>query len=170
MQRTCRHVLVGLIALILLCSAGCAFAEEQDAIIEQVWVLCYPDSEVNIRERPTKKSFAFGAMSCGNVAWTDNKTRNGYLHLVDLAAEVTDGWISQRYIVHEEPEVISAEATISSDGRVACRKWINGKIKGWIENGEKLIVYAMTSEWATTSRGYISSQYLLLRDDNGQEK
>lgn len=169
MQRTCRHVLAGLIAVMLFALTCGACAEELDTIIEEVWVLCYPDSEVNVRENPSKNSFAFGALSCGDCVWTDNKTKGGYLHVVDLAAEIADGWISRRYVSYEKPEIITKQAVIRSNGRVACRKWINGKIKGWITNGETLTVYAMTSEWAATSRGYISSQFLQADDSQGQE-
>ena len=150
-----KRMIMLLMALILLCTVASA-----ERIQEEVWVLCMPDSEVNVRERPKKTGQIFGGAMCGACMWTDNVKRNGYLHVLDLAAESDTGWISARYVVYDEPVEVNAVMEIRSDGRVACRRWINGKINSWIMNGDRLTVYWMSPSWAVTSRGYIRSEFL----------
>ena len=150
-----KRMIMLLMALILLCSAASA-----ERIQEEVWVLCMPDSEVNVRERPKKTGQIFGGAMCGACMWTDNIKRNGYLHVLELASESDTGWISARYVVYDEPVEVNAVMEIRSDGRVACRRWINGKINSWIMNGDRLTVYWMSPSWAVTSRGYIRSEFL----------
>ena len=150
-----KRMIMLLMALILLCTVASA-----ERIQEEIWVLCMPDSEVNVRERPKKTGEIFGGAMCGACMWTDNVKRNGYLHVLDLAAESDTGWISARYVVYDEPVEVNAVMEIRSDGRVACRRWINGKINSWIMNGDRLTVYWMSPSWAVTSRGYIRSEFL----------
>ena len=150
-----KRMIMLLMALILLCSAASA-----ERIQEEIWVLCMPGSEVNVRERPKKTGQIFGGAMCGACMWTDNVKKNGYLHVLDLAAESDTGWISARYVVYDEPVEVNAVMEIRSDGRVACRRWINGKINSWIMNGDRLTVYWMSPSWAVTSRGYIRSEFL----------
>lgn len=150
-----KRMIMLLMALILLCTVASA-----ERIQEEVWVLCMPDSEVNVREKPKKTGEIFGGAMCGACMWTDNVKKNGYLHVLDLAAESDTGWISARYVVYDEPVEVNAVMEIRSDGRVACRRWINGKINSWIMNGDRLTVYWMSPSWAVTSRGYIRSEFL----------
>ena len=150
-----KRMIMLLMALILLCTVASA-----ERIQEEVWVLCMPDSEVNVRERPKKTGEIFGGAMCGACMWTDNVKKNGYIHVLDLAAESDTGWISARYVVYDEPVEVNAVMEIRSDGRVACRRWINGKINSWIMNGDRLTVYWMSPSWAVTSRGYIRSEFL----------
>lgn len=150
-----KRMIMLLMALILLCTVASA-----ERIQEEVWVLCMPDSEVNVRERPKKTGQIFGGAMCGACMWTDNVKKNGYLHVLDLAAESDTGWISARYVVYDEPVEVNAVMEIRSDGRVACRRWINGKVNSWIMNGDRLTVYWMSPSWAVTSRGYIRSEFL----------
>lgn len=150
-----KRMIMLLMALILLCTVSSA-----ERIQEEVWVLCMPDSEVNVRERPKKTGEIFGGAMCGACMWTDNVKKNGYIHVLDLAAESDTGWISARYVVYDEPVEVNAVMEIRSDGRVACRRWINGKINSWIMNGDRLTVYWMSPSWAVTSRGYIRSEFL----------
>jgi hypothetical protein len=150
-----KRMIMLLMALILLCTVASA-----ERIQEEVWVLCMPDSEVNVREKPKKTGQIFGGAMCGACMWTDNVKKNGYLHVLDLAAESDTGWISARYVVYDEPVEVNAVMEIRSDGRVACRRWINGKINSWIMNGDRLTVYWMSPSWAVTSRGYIRSEFL----------
>ena len=129
-----------------------------DVITEEVWVLCEPGGLVNIRSRAGGRVVADAR--CGDVMWTENKVRDGFLHVTELNAEVDEGWISCRYIVYDEPREVNAEMVICSTGRVACRKWIGGKIKGWVQDAEIVTVYWMSEEWAVTEKGYIRSAFL----------
>ena len=150
--------------IVILCTVASA-----ERIQEEVWVLCMPDSDVNVRDKPKKTGQIFGGAMCGACMWTDNVKKNGYLHVLELASEEAEGWISARYIVYDEPVEVNAVMEIRSAGRVACRRWINGKINSWIMNGDRLTVYWMSPSWAVTSRGYIRSEFLtevVENDDN----
>ena len=144
-------VLIGIVSAV----RGIAKA---DTITEEVWVLCEPNGTVNIRSKPG--GAVFGGTSCGAKLWTDNRQRDGFLHVLELNAEEETGWISQRYIVYDEPHPVDAVMVITSDGRVACRKWIGGKIIRWIHDGGTVTVYWMSESWAVTEYGYIRSEYL----------
>lgn len=144
-------VLIGIVSAV----RGIAKA---DTITEEVWVLCEPNGTVNIRSKPG--GAVFGGTSCGAKLWTDNRQRDGFLHVLELNAEEETGWISARYIVYDEPHPVDAVMVITSDGRVACRKWIGGKIVKWLKNGEPVTVYWISDTWAVTEYGYIKSEFL----------
>ena len=127
---------------------------------EEVWVLCNPESYVILRGGPGKRKGEIGGAVCGSVMWTDNVARNGFLHVTGLAAEEEDGWICARYIVYDEPAEVNREMVIRAQGRVACRKWVNGKIIRWLKTGDRVTVYWMSDSWAVTNRGYIRSEFL----------
>ena len=146
------------VGTLLYWMASEAEAEEPEG--RQCWVLCKPDagSVVNIRRKPGGE--VFGGATCGADMLTDEKIRSGYLHVYDLAAEESEGWISARYIVFDEPEEVQQLMTIRAEGRVACRKWIGGKVTGWAYDGDSVFVYVISYEWAVTDRGYIRSEFL----------
>ena len=131
------------------------------------WVLCDPESHVTLRSGAGRKKLPVGSAECGTMLLTDSKERNGYLHVVDLAAEESEGWISVHYIVYDEPKKVNCSATVRSDGRVAVRKSVNGKITGWLKNGETIRVIWTSGEWSVTNRGYVMSEYLeMVGDEN----
>jgi hypothetical protein len=144
-------VLIGIVSAV----RGIAKA---DTITEEVWVLCEPNGTVNLRSKPGGR--VFGGSTCGAKMWTDNSQRDGFLHVLELNAEEETGWISARYIVYDEPHPVDAVMVITSDGRVAVRKWIGGKIIKWLQNGDLVTVHWMSSSWAVTEYGYIRSEYL----------
>lgn len=131
-----------------------------EGIQEECWVLCEPGSEVNIRETPKMHGTIFGAVPCGTCMWTDRKEKGGFVHVLELPAEVDNGWISTRHIVYDEPRIVGIELAVVAQGRVACRKWIDGKIIRWVHDGDRVLVYAMSDEWAVTDHGYIMSRFL----------
>lgn len=150
---------IAIIAAVLLgfYSAFMSIAKA-DTITEEVWILCEPKGTVNIRSTPGGR--IFGGATCGDKMWTDNRQKNGFIHVLDLAAEEENGWVSARYVIFDEPEEVNIEMTVDSDGRVACRKFINGNIKGWVYDGDKVFVYWTSDEWSITNKGYIKSEFL----------
>lgn len=150
--------ILAMAAVLILIAMTINSLARADVITEEVWVLCEPDGLVNIRSRAGGPVVADAR--CGDVMWTDNKSRSGFLHVTELNAEVDEGWISTRYIVYDQPEEVNAQWTVTGDGRVACRKWIGGKIKGWAQPGDTVTVYWASDEWAVTSAGYIRRAYL----------
>ena len=134
------------------------FAARADAIQEEVWVLCTPDGCVNLREKP--KGNIFGGVMSGAKIWTDGKEKQGFLHVMELPAEKSEGWISKRYIVYDRPEEIIEARRIRADGRVACRQWIGGKVVKWMHDGDVCTVYYSSEEWSCTEYGYIKTEYI----------
>ena len=131
-----------------------------DGIQEEVWVMCMPGSCVIVREKPKRSAAESGACLCGAVAWTEGKTSGGFLYVTELPAEDPEGWISTRYIVYDRPEEVNRTMTVWSQGRVACRKWIGGPVRGWVYDGDTVLVYWKSKEWSVTDHGYIKSEYL----------
>lgn len=144
----------------LACTVYMSCAKAEDGWYYSCWVICQPGSEVLIREKPGKRAEVVGAAAGGSRMRTDWREKNGWLHLVDVNNETGEGWISERYIVFTEPEKVDGEMVITGKGRVACRKWIDGKRSGWIQPGQTVTVYWKSDEWAVTSRGFIKSEYL----------
>ena len=134
---------------------GIGLAEDQE-----VWVLCQPQSYVSLRCGAGKTKGYIGGASCGSKMLTDGKIKNGFLHVYDLHAEDSSGWISIRYIVYDEPIELMEQMKIVSDGRVAARSWINGKIIKWLKNDDVITVYWASDEWSITNKGYIKSEFI----------
>ena len=63
------------------------------ASAEEYYVLCTPEAEVNIRERPKLKSPIVACYFFGDKVITDGKEENGFVHVVDIRGEVSEGWI-----------------------------------------------------------------------------
>jgi len=154
--RTFIWIQIGLIIIIAVALLlDSATAEE-----ETVWVLCDPESYVCIRNFPKKSANAFGGTTCGRTLKSDGKEKNGFIHVVDLAAEEDNGWISAMYIVHEAPVIVRQPAIVVSNGRLAARNGVNGKVKKWLKPMEHLTVLCWTSEWCLTNYGYVRSEFL----------
>ena len=128
---------------------------------EECWILCQPDSYVNARMNPQKKSMEIGRFECGDKAYTDGKVKNGYLHLIDLNFEMCEGWIAKGYVVYSEPVVPAFINTrINSKGRVVARRTINGKRRCWLKDGQSIKVYMISEEWSVTNKGFVKSKYI----------
>lgn len=152
-------IFIGVVLSCIACLGWGADAEAEE-LTYRCWAMCQPDSEVMIRSAPGKHAEIVGAAGCGQMMWTDWREKGEWLHLVDLSNETGEGWIYIGYVVFEEPERVDREMTIISKGRVACRKWIDGKRNRWAKNGETVEVFWMTREVAVTNRGFIRTEFL----------
>lgn len=157
-----------IIAIVLLVIAAlviniyCLTHAKADDDIE-CWVLCQPDSFVNVRMNPKKKSIEIGRLECGDMIYTDGKTKNGFLHVYRLNFELGEGWIHSGYIVYSEPHrPYSADVTINSNGRVAARRTINGKRRCWLKDGQDIKVFMVSDEWSVTNKGFVKTEYINL--------
>ena len=150
---------IALIALIIwgiVCLySSLGFAESE---YTEAYVLC--EDYVNIRIKPTKKSESIGRFECGEKIWLDGKKRNGYLHCVDLSLESDTGWIHSGFVVYDEPQRMNQSAVIVSKGRLAARKYVNGKRTRWLKPLASLKVYWWSDDWCVTNCGYVQSKYL----------
>lgn len=155
MRKTIRIALSILAVLTLMPFGGTAQAEKKRS---PVWVLCQPDSYVNIRSKPNHRSQIEGYAYCGDRFETDWKTKGGYLH-VYASVEAGEGWISKGYIVYEEPEAVNEAWIVESKGRLAARTTINGKRRKWLKPGTTVTVYYV-AEWAVTNVGFVDAGYI----------
>ena len=157
--------------LLIISAIVCILAVFQDVGLaesdtEDVWVLCTYESFVNIRENPRKSSFAFGGVTCGTRLKTDGEEKGDYLHVVDVPAEESEGWISKQFIVHSEPVRMTQPATVVSNGRLAARKGIGGKVQYWMNPMDTLTIFWWTDEWCLTNKGYVQTEFLELDGEN----
>lgn len=132
-----------------------AFAEDR-----QVFILCDPETPVNVRRTPKKGAEVSGRLDFGDEVETDGLIRNGYLHVIGIT-EDGEGWIFAGYVVDDPPVKLErAMATVASNGRVMAHRWIGGKRKCWLKVETDLRVYAISDEWAVTEKGYVRTEYL----------
>lgn len=134
------------------------------SVADTVWVLCQPDSYVNIRIRPSGRSRQEGYALCGESFETDCRMQDGFIHIY-ASIEAGEGWISLGYIVWDEPHAVNAQYYICSPYRVAVRKTIGGERRKWTHALDEFQVYWMSSEWAVTNKGFVKTEYL--EEDHG---
>jgi len=150
------------VVIALVCCYNMFYAiAENEQVYTECWVLCQPNDCVNIRETPSRKGQILGRFETGDKIYIDGKHKNGFLHLVKLGLEMSEGWIYCGYVSTEEPKVVCATTTVQANGRrVACRKHICGERRCWVVTGTELTVWYWTDEWAVTNKGFIQSKYL----------
>ena len=149
-----RRIAAALAALLLITG--------QAAAAENYFILCRPGAEINVRERPKLKSDAVGVKFFGEMIITDGKEKNGFVHAINLLSETGDGWIYKGLLIDEPPTACRGKAQVFSAGRVACRKYADGKITGWLADGSEVEVYAVSEEWTVTDHGYIRTEFLTI--------
>jgi len=165
MWKWCRTVLEIVLIILLVYGAICLYNSFgfADEMYDEAYVLCA--DYVNIRMKPTKKSESIGRFECGEKIWLDGKKRNGYLHCVNLSLESDTGWIHSGFVVFDEPERVNQSAVIVSKGRLAARKYVNGKRTRWLKPLASLKVYWWSDDWCVTDCGYVQSKYLELEGE-----
>jgi translation initiation factor IF-1 len=156
----CVLVWAALFTILIWVYSYCWQAGLCEETIQQAWVICQPDSYVNIRERASGRSGVLGRFESGTPILTDGEEKNGFTHLVGLPLEEEEGWIHSGYIVYGEPEEKNAHYRIRSNGRVAARRSIDGKRRRWMRNGDRVTVYRASKVWAVTNQGFIQTKYL----------
>lgn len=151
-----RKVFLTIVAVIaaVLCVILCIldFAEAED-----LYVLC--STKVNIRSRPNKTAPVVAWIECGQTVHTDGKEKNGFVHVINIPAEITEGWIYAGYLVDEEPQIRTYRAEVW-EGDVIARESVNGKRVAKLREGKTVTVYAKTHMWAVTNKGFIMCDWL----------
>ena len=162
--RNVSRLLIAIIAaLIILCSylilTDIGLAEDYEEEYVKVWVLCQPDSWVNVREFAKKSSEEVAMGEAGDWFYSDMVKRRGFLHVFG-SFEAGEGWISLGYVVFDEPEAINETCFIESNGRVACRRSIGGDKRCWVYCDDDVIVYWASVEWSVTNKGFIKTEFI----------
>lgn len=148
-----KQVLIFLLIVISLFAWG-AQAEE-----EGYYVLCRPESMVNVRSRPKKNAPVVGWVAFGTFVKTDGKEKNGFVHVIDLAAEEPEGWIYAGFLTWDKPRDEKYSAVVWG-GRLIARSCIDGKQVCVLREGKTVTVYARCNQWAVTDKGYVMCDYL----------
>lgn len=153
-----RKILAILIAVFLIFAAATLFsiANAED---DGYYILCRPGGVVNVRSRPSKTAPVVGWVEFGRYVHPDGKEKNGFIHVVDLAAEVTEGWIYAGFLAYDPPRDEKYTAEVWG-GPVIARSCIGGKQIGRLKDGQTVTVYARSNAWAVTSKGYIMCDWL----------
>lgn len=149
-----KKIIALLIALFTLVSVEKALADD-----EGYFILCKPDGAVNVRNRPQKTASVVGWVMFGTYVRTDGKTRNGFVHVIDLAAEVTEGWVYSGYLVYDRPRCEEYTAEVWG-GNVMARSCIKGKRLRTLREGQAVTVYARSNAWAVTNKGFVMCDWL----------
>lgn len=146
---------ISIILLLAIFATSAAFADENE-----YFILCNPDSHVCIRRSPKKDSDEIGQLEFGDMILTDGRKRNGFLHCIRLSNEWGEGWVYKGYLVQDEPRKWGQLVSVTANGRVASRRYVNGKRQGWLKRGQKVTVYGYSDEWAVTNRGFVKTKFL----------
>ena len=146
-----RKLICAILAALLLILAASGLADEY-------FIICQPNSYVNVRISPKKDAAVIGRYELGQKVESDGKRQNGFLHLTELSLENCEGWVSTGFVTGEMT-IETRTARISRD-KVACRRSIKGNRRKWLQKGDVVTVYAHSDEWAITSQGFIMTEFL----------
>lgn len=130
------------------------------ALADSVFVLCQPDSFVNVRAFPTRSGDIVGRVEVGQELETDGVRKNGFVHLVGTGFETGEAWVHSGFITGSPVTVLTVKTVIDSTGRVACRRSIKGTRRKWLSDGQKVVIFAFSDEWSITDKGFIQTRYL----------
>ena len=127
------------------------------AAAEPIYILCQPDSFVNVRQFPKKGSEVVGRVELGWELESDGQKKNGFVHVEGFEG---GGWINAGFVTSEPVQVQTIETEIVSNGRVACRRSIKGTRREWLINGQKTVIFAVAGDWSITNKGFIQTRFL----------
>lgn len=154
-----RNKVIFVFSLVSVLVIACfAMADTSNDCID-VWVMCNPDSFVNIRVSPSTRSETEGYLMCCDKVLTDGQTKNGFLHCY-CTNESGEGWVYSGYIVTDEPVIVNEVKHIESNGRVAARSNIAGDRNCWLKDGREIYVFCESEEWCVTSKGFVKTEFI----------
>jgi len=123
--------------------------------------MCQPGDYVNARMSPSTRSESVARLETGDAFEIDGRSKNGFMYAPSFPCENGEAWVYAGYIVTEQPQSACGKLyRIKSNGRVACRKHIEGPRRCWVVDGSEVKVWGFTSEWAVTNKGFIQSRYI----------
>ena len=124
------------------------------------WIICQPGDYINARRKPSTRSESLGRLEAGYPLQLTGKTKNGFV-LSEVSLEESEAWVFAGYVVTSEPVWYGGtEMSITSNGRVACRKYIDGPRRCWVTDGSTVRVWWKTSTWCVTDKGFIRTEYI----------
>lgn len=128
-----------------------------------VWVVCQPNSYINVRQAPSKSAPVCGYLDSCDKIIISTKAKNGFFRILYPAFEC-EGYVYCGFVSTSEPMPMDGQTyTVVSNARVAARRWMDGprvSVGGWLINGTEVQVFYMTDEWAVTNRGFVKAEFL----------
>ena len=149
------------IVVALLLAVGIALAEPP----EEAWVMCQPDSEVIIRETPSRHAKEAGRLWPGErVELTGNK--RGRWYEIFAHTEVETGWVRGDFLSFFEPMAFpGGKLFTTTKGNLITRMSMGGDVRNRFKRKGVIVrVYMMAEEWSVTNYGYIKTRYLEAQD------
>jgi len=155
-----KGILAGMVILAMLgLMAGTAQAAPEKPA--EAWVMCQPDSSVNVRERPNKHSEVVCEAYAGDRITLDGKKQGRWYHCL-IPCEAGEGWIRGDFLSFYEPEYWPEGRKFETTaGNLNARFSIRGNIRKRLGKGVTLTVYLCSEEWSVTSQGFIQTKFLM---------
>ena len=138
-----------------------AVAISEEPITYSVWVMCQPDSHVNLRSVPDHDGNVVGRAYSMDELVCDMLSRDGrWVHVVAPPCDAQDAWIALGFVTVDEPEECRCMMQVEANGRVAVWATTAGQRRRWIQPGAQVEVYQRNAEWSVTSLGFIHTKHL----------
>lgn len=163
MKKIFRIMVIILLFLILIKPA---LAEGYEP--EEWYILCNPESYINLRTEPNKHSYAAGWAGCGDIVCPTGKTRGKWSQIYSGVDGYEYLWVITNYIVPDQPERVTGYVVTTAD-RVYIRKTPGGDPNGRVKKGTRIRAYAASNEWICTNHGYISTEFVTFEKEDGNE-
>lgn len=138
--------------LVLMCCVVASIG----ASAETMYVDVKAGTHLNGRERPKKGTDILCYFERGDAVNVID-VKNGWAKL-DEGGEASNCWVSLDYLTADLSGRV--EMTVGSNGRVRVRDDPNGKVVGYVNDGDVVSVAVIFEGWARTDKGWISSDYL----------
>lgn len=148
-------LLISIIIMVVSILFSEVHAEEESA-----YAICMNGDVVNIRSGPKNRAEWIGWLEPGDEVTLDGRKRNGFVHCINMNTESGEGWVFAGYLTYSKPELIDSDATVVSNGRLAARKYVDGKRTKWLKSGTVVHIYYMSDDWCSTNYGYIQTKFL----------
>lgn len=146
-----------LILLVLLLMPIPGMAEQS------AWVMCQPDSKVNIRERASKRSEVVAWGYAGDEIKLDGKKSGKWRHCI-IPCETGEGWIREDYISFDPPEDVGTGVYVVTNDKVRARFSADarkGTVRTILDRGDVIHVSMLTAEWCVTDQGFVKTRFLM---------
>lgn len=128
------------------------------------WVMCQPKGEVRVRKRPSIDSEEVARVYPMDEVEVD-KVQGRWRHIT-IGCETGEGWIRDDHLSATEPECFpEGKIFITTRGKLAVRKSINGEVKRKVKKGTKVKVFYKSDDWCVTDIGYIKTEFLEAEDE-----
>ena len=145
------------LSLLVAALLFCAVTAKAD--YTEAYIICRPNDYINVRLKPSTHSDSIGRYEAGDKILLDGKQSKGFSH-AKVSLETNEGWIYSGYIVYDQPTYSGEQYIVVSNGRVACRKYIDGPRRCWVKNKDTVTVWYYSADWCLTNKGFIQTKYL----------